>query len=254
MRRSGRILGMTMVLGVIVSLLASTGRPGTRLEHPRHGRGRDVRRRAWTPTSPASTRSTCAAAPTTRSWACMYDIASDSTTTPSRPRPRSSQSWEPSEDYMDWTMNIRRGRHVHDGEPLTAEDVAFTFGFIADNEMPFYKDYFPFAPTFEVVSPTQLIWHAQEPTFAPEIPAYAPVLPEHIWERVQRRPRTRRRPRRSSRTRARSAPVRSRSSEYADGEFIHLAAHRRLLGRQPEGHHRRRLPHLRQPGDDGQRR
>jgi peptide/nickel transport system substrate-binding protein len=92
------------------------------------------------------------------------------------------QSWEHSDDYMDWTLNTVEGATFSDGQPATAEDVAFTFALIADNKMPFYKDYFPFSPTFEVLDDTTLIWHSEEPTFAPEVPAYAPILPKHIWE------------------------------------------------------------------------
>ncbi len=91
------------------------------------------------------------------------------------------QSWEHDDDYMNWTLHTVEGATWHDGTPATASDLAFTFALIADYQMPFYKDYFPFEPTFEVVDDTTVIWHSTEPTFAPEVPAYAPVLPEHIW-------------------------------------------------------------------------
>jgi peptide/nickel transport system substrate-binding protein len=91
------------------------------------------------------------------------------------------REWQHTDDYMDWTLTTAEGATWSDGEPATANDVAFTFGMIADNQMPFFKDYFPFHPTFEVVNDTTVIWHSAQPTYAPTVPAYSPILPEHIW-------------------------------------------------------------------------
>lgn len=95
--------------------------------------------------------------------------------------PKIVTSWTPSEDQMTWTLKVRTDATFNDGEPVTADDVAFTFSFIADNGMAYYKDYFPFEPKFEVVDNETVLWKSSEPTFAPEVPAYAPILPEHIW-------------------------------------------------------------------------
>ncbi len=92
-------------------------------------------------------------------------------------------SWTPSSDSMTWTLKIRDDATFNDGTPVTAEDVAFSFSFIVDNAMPFYKDYLPFNPTFAVVDPTTVLWKAEEPTFAPNVPAYIPIIPKHVWEK-----------------------------------------------------------------------
>ena len=42
------------------------------------------------------------------------------------PEPRIAESWEISDDGMDYTFHIREGIKFHDGTPLTAEDVAFS--------------------------------------------------------------------------------------------------------------------------------
>jgi peptide/nickel transport system substrate-binding protein len=162
----------------------------------------------------------------------MYDIAIGYDNDTLEAAPSVVSSWEHSEDFMDWTMNVIEGATFHDGTPLTAEDVAFTFAFIADNKMPFYKDYFPFEPTFEVVSPTQLIWHAQEPTFAPEVPAYAPVLPKHIWEEFN----SAEDPKAAAKEFTNDDPIGTgpfRLVEYADGERIHLEATGNYWGGNP---------------------
>jgi peptide/nickel transport system substrate-binding protein len=95
-------------------------------------------------------------------------------------------SWTPSEDQMTWTLKVRKDATFNDGEPLTAEDVAFTFSFVVDNAMPYYKDYFPFDPQFEVVDDETVLWKSSEPTFAPEVPPYMPILPEHVWSQFDK--------------------------------------------------------------------
>ena len=48
-------------------------------------------------------------------------------------------------------MDVRHcatGLKWSDGQPLTSEDVAFTYRFVIDNKIPQYKSYFPANPTF----------------------------------------------------------------------------------------------------------
>ena len=89
--------------------------------------------------------------------------------------------WVPSDDYLSYTMKVRTDAVWHDGTPLTVDDVAFTLNFISKYNMPYYVPYFPSNPTFEVVDEETLIWHSEEPTLAPDVPAFAYILPEHIW-------------------------------------------------------------------------
>jgi peptide/nickel transport system substrate-binding protein len=95
--------------------------------------------------------------------------------------PQIVQSWTPNADSTEYTLKIVQGAMWHDGQPLTADDVAWTFNFVSKYGMPFYKDYFPFNATFEVTAPDTVLWKSEEPTFAPNVPAYMPILPEHIW-------------------------------------------------------------------------
>ena len=111
----------------------------------------------------------------------VYDLGFNYTAEDLSPAPNIITAWEPSADHMTYELTIRTDATFHDGEPMTAEDVAFTFGFVAKYQMPFFKDYFPFEPTFEVVDDDTVLWKSTEPTFAPEVPAYMPILPEHIW-------------------------------------------------------------------------
>ena len=84
-------------------------------------------------------------------------------------------------DYTVWTCHLRDGLKWSDGQPLTSEDVAFTYRFVIDNNIPQYKSYFPSDPTFETPDPTTLVWKAKEPTFAPSMPPWVYIVPEHVW-------------------------------------------------------------------------
>ena len=95
----------------------------------------------------------------------------------SRRCPELTPGCEPSTDYMTWTCPIRDDVSWHDGEPLTAEDIAFTYRFTLDNGLTTFSDYLPFNPTFETPDPYTLVWHSEEPTLAPTVPPYIPILP-----------------------------------------------------------------------------
>lgn len=43
-----------------------------------------------------------------------------------------AESWEVSEDYSEWTVHLRQDARWHDGAPVTADDVKFTFDLLDD--------------------------------------------------------------------------------------------------------------------------
>lgn len=55
-----------------------------------------------------------------------------------KPAPGLAYSWETSADGLTWTYHIREAKW-QDGQPVTADDVAFTFNFIRNSENPAYK-------------------------------------------------------------------------------------------------------------------
>jgi len=95
---------------------------------------------------------------------------------------------EASPDSMTWTCSIRDDVTWHDGEQLTADDIAFTYRFILDNELTTFSDYLPYNPTFETPDDYTLVWTSEQPTFAPTVPPYIPILPEHVWGELDGKP------------------------------------------------------------------
>lgn len=98
--------------------------------------------------------------------------------------PELASEWSVSEDGLTWTMTIIEGATFHDGEPLTAEDVAFSIELYRDTEdFPFLPSYA--APFVSVEAPdeTTVVLTTEDPinTFEPYL-AFMYVLPMHVWE------------------------------------------------------------------------
>lgn len=100
--------------------------------------------------------------------------------------PELATDWSVSDDGLTWTMIIRDDAVFHDGEPVTAEDVAFSMQLYKDTEdfpyMPSYASYFE---TIEATDATTVTLTTAEPlgSFESNI-VFMYVLPKHIWEEV----------------------------------------------------------------------
>ena len=57
------------------------------------------------------------------------------------PVPGIAESWEVSDDGLVWTLKIRQGAVWSDGEPVTAEDVAFSYNYIVEKDLYAYSSY-----------------------------------------------------------------------------------------------------------------
>ena len=100
------------------------------------------------------------------------------------PVPDVATSWETSEDGMTWTFHIREGMKWQDGVPLTARDVAFTYNLILGHAalgvhpVPDRRHRRHGAGRRDAGH-----HHAARPTPACSR-SYIPILPEHIWSKV----------------------------------------------------------------------
>ncbi len=98
-----------------------------------------------------------------------------------------AESVDVSEDNKVWTFKIRDGVKFHDGEPLTAEDVAFSFNYYAEHTedfvfLPGYTTYFESVTATPqnqvIIKLTQAIPNMENQLYS----LY--VLPRHIWDGV----------------------------------------------------------------------
>lgn len=101
--------------------------------------------------------------------------------------PELATDWSVAEDGTTWTMHIRDDAVFHDGEPLTAEDVAFSIQLYKDTEdFPYLPSYAAYFKTIEATDATTVTLTTAEPigNFEANI-VFMYVLPKHIWEDVE---------------------------------------------------------------------
>lgn len=98
--------------------------------------------------------------------------------------PSLAKSWEHSDDYLTWTFHLREGVRWSDGEPLTADDVIFSFQVLYDPDIRV-----PMADLLQVDGKPFEVEKVDEYTVRFHLPGpYAPfenfiggatILPEH---------------------------------------------------------------------------
>jgi peptide/nickel transport system substrate-binding protein len=99
------------------------------------------------------------------------------------PRPELATSWEVSPDGKVWTFHLRRGVKWQDGVPFTAGDVAFTFNYIADNDLTAFTGYTDGIERAVVVDADTVELRCTRPK-ADMLRLGVPILPQHVWGRI----------------------------------------------------------------------
>ena len=117
-------------------------------------------------------------------WSLNYDFLINHDPE-GNPEPGLAESWTTSEDGLTWTFKIRQGVMWHDGQPLTAKDVAFTYNYIiekkADNLTPYVKN----IDSVEATDDTTAVFHCSAPK-ANMLDAWIYIVPEHIWSKIDK--------------------------------------------------------------------
>jgi peptide/nickel transport system substrate-binding protein len=102
------------------------------------------------------------------------------------PQPWLINDWSLSEDGLSYTLNLREDVTWNDGEPLTAEDVKFTWDFLTTYPVGrFARDIRGFESA-EVLSDYQVVIKlaAVSPGYVRTAFADVPIIPQHIWQDV----------------------------------------------------------------------
>ena len=100
-----------------------------------------------------------------------------------------AESASVSDDGVTWTFKIRDGVKWHDGQPLTAEDVAWTYNLYKNTpEYPYLSGYYTtYFDTIVAAENNEVILTLTEPI--PNIESqlvFLYILPKHIWENVDK--------------------------------------------------------------------
>lgn len=97
-------------------------------------------------------------------------------------------SWETSPDGKEWRFTLRDGVRWTDGQPLTAEDVAFSFQYITTGAAKAIPMFAGRVPVKDAVAegPNRVVLRTETP-FAPFVDRVAirvPIVPRHVWQSV----------------------------------------------------------------------
>ena len=96
--------------------------------------------------------------------------------------PQLATEWEQSEDGLTWTFTIRDDAVFSDGEPLTADDVAYTLSAVIDGgpEATTWGSYLQGVDSAVATDATHVELTLSKPNAVlPYIPI--PIVPEHVW-------------------------------------------------------------------------
>jgi peptide/nickel transport system substrate-binding protein len=98
--------------------------------------------------------------------------------------PGLATEWSVAEDGRTWTFKLAPGAKWHDGQPVTAEDVKFTFDMIGGFEsFSTIKDYTSLVESVEAPDPQTVVITFEQPVAnTDERFAGVYILPKHIWE------------------------------------------------------------------------
>lgn len=99
-----------------------------------------------------------------------------------------AESWALSDDGLTYTFTLHQGATWHDGEPVTAEDVAFTIDYYAqypNNGGNLFTADSSIIESYEIVDDYTIVIHAKEAQVTnTENIGTTPIIPKHIWESV----------------------------------------------------------------------
>jgi peptide/nickel transport system substrate-binding protein len=156
----------------------------------------------------------------------MYDLQLDGSFTLSL-----AESVQTSQDGAEWRFTLRPSVTFHDGKPLTAKDVAFSYNFYKANaDFPYMNLYTQFFDSIEAIDDRTVVIKLSQaiPNMESQL-VFLYVLPEHIW---------------SAHTEGKapsefenlemigSGPF--KLVEYKQNEFVHLAAHKEHFATPPK--------------------
>lgn len=106
--------------------------------------------------------------------------------------PWMARRYERSPDGLTYTFHLREGLTWHDGQPLTAEDVAFTFDYFAGLALGPLLVAQPFGVDGARATARDVVEvHLERPavTFLEQVAGAVPIIPRHIWSQIDDAPR-----------------------------------------------------------------
>ncbi|MDL1909521.1 ABC transporter substrate-binding protein [Chloroflexi bacterium CFX6] len=134
-----------------------------------------------------------------------------------------AESADVSDDGLTWTFKIRDGIAFHDGQPMTANDVAFSINLYKDNgDYVYLNAYTANFDTVEATDDGNVVITLTDPVPNMDyLLSYLYIVPEHIWKDYAEAPAS---TEFENEEMIGTGPF--RMVEYRQNEFVHLAANK----------------------------
>ncbi len=156
----------------------------------------------------------------------MFDLQLDGSFKPSL-----AESYDVSDDGKTWTFKLKSGVKFHDGQPLTAKDVAFTYNYYRSHpDFPYMSTYGEKFESVEATDDSTVVIKLTDAIPNIENQLYIQyILPAHIWSKYEDA----------------AAAVEFENTEmigsgafkmveYKQNEFVHLAANKDYFDGAPK--------------------
>ena len=139
-----------------------------------------------------------------------------------------ARGYERSSDGRTYTFALREGVRWHDGRPLTADDVAFTFSYFARQPLGPLIVAQPFGVEEARATgrhPVEIRLRRPAVTFLDAVAGAVPIIPRHVWSDVRDAPRAQGRD-----VLVGSGPFQMKSISVGEGSALYTASERWFLG------------------------
>ena len=224
---------LTMVLGLILAVTLAWGAAGAAASSPSPSADKMVLKIGWTVEPDNLNPFIGWQNQDYEIWAINYSFlfgfgVSDKPTLDLAAEIPTQENGGLSADGKVWTIKLRPDLKWSDGEPLTADDVAFTYNYIVKNEM------FNMAlATREIlgakaIDPTTVQLTCSRPK-ADMMRIFIPIIPQHIWGKVT--------PKAATTTFTNPVPIVGSGPfttvEFAKGKFLRMERNPYYYGKRP---------------------
>src|SRR3954469_22418181 len=119
--------------------------------------------------------------PSYEAWNIQYATVTDKSPKDFSPIPGLAESWKGSADKRTWTYTMRANQKWSDGQPLTAEDVAYTINRAKKEEWLNYTSVVANLTAKAQDDRTLVVTSSVPDPKLPTLDMY--VLPKHVWEK-----------------------------------------------------------------------
>ncbi len=100
-------------------------------------------------------------------------------------KPKMADSWEVSSDKRRFTFHLREGIRWHDGQPVTVDDIIYSFQRIMDPQVdaPHLRVYYQDIESVEKAGERDVVFTYRRPYFmALEFCGTVPIIPKHLFD------------------------------------------------------------------------